>query len=120
MRPVSLCSPKEMEFPHYKRGKWQMQAGPRGPLPGTHIPQKVLLLVEGQDRLTQGVVCLQTLADGWLRIIRPVLHLSTAQDSPHHCFHGAVKPHDYVGGPAHLGSNQQDRVRVLAQIAKRP
>lgn len=76
-------------------------------LPGTHMSQKVLLLIEGQHGLTEGIVCLQTLADGWLGIIRPVLHPSSLQHSPHHGLHGAVKHYDYVGVPAHLDSNQQ-------------
>lgn len=69
------------------------------------------MLVEGEDRLTQGVVRLQALADGWLTVIRPVLHLASAQRSADHRLHGAVKHHNDVGGPAHLRNRERGWVR---------
>lgn len=54
---------------------------------------------------------LQALENGRLTVIRPVLHLASAQRSADHRLHGAVKHHDDVRGPAHLRNGERAWVR---------
>lgn len=89
----------------------ELVAGDEGQAGSTYITEQVLLLIEGQDWLTQHVVGLQALADGRLTVICPVLHPAPVQHSPDHCIHGAIKHDDDVWGPAHLGIRQGGWVR---------
>lgn len=77
----------------------------------TYISEQVLPLVGSQDRLIQGVVRLQALANGPLAVTLPALHLAVAQCSLDHHLHGAVKHDDSVGGSAHLGTQERGWIR---------
>lgn len=71
-----------------------------------YISEQVLLLMEGQDGLTHGIVGLQALVDGRFAVICLVLHPAPACNSLDHGLRGTVEHNDDVGSLAHQGSHK--------------